>query len=201
MKRLGSHTQVAALMVALLIGIGSCTTYRSSYFLLPQGSKVYFEHFRLIPRIFAFKESKLASERVVKGTYSVTIRVQDSTTRTEDYQWELTKPKADSLADKFLQEVADVFVVDSLVLQETPPESAPIVLLPDRTNYAPRREDFLTLKFDDITFPRQTIRLRAVLHVTRPGLPPSADSVVFPMWRIEKEDRGLLMMNNQTQGY
>ncbi len=192
---------VAAVMAALLVGLASCSTFRSSYFLPSNENPVFFDHYRLTPRIFAYRESRLNAPRVVRGTYSVTIRVQDSVADLEGYEWQMTDEQLKSLSDGFLKRITDDFLVDSLVMYETPGESQPMVLLPDRTNYAPRREDFLTFKFGEITFPRETIRLRAVLHVTRLGSPPSADSVVFQLNRIELEDRGLLMMSNQTQGY
>jgi len=201
MKRLGNHTVVAALITVLAVGMCSCITYRSSYFVPSNERPVFIDRFRLTPRVFAFKESRVTSERVIKGAYSITIRVQDSTTDLEHYEWRLTEQQTDSLADRFLQQVSAVFVVDSLLLHEIPGEPRPMVLLPDTKSYAPRRENFLTLKFGEITLPREAMRLRAVLHVTRPGLPLTADSAVFQLGRIELEDRGLLMFDNQTQGY
>ena len=201
MKWFGSNTVIASLVAAFLFVLASCATYRSSYFVPADETPIFFDRFQLTPRIFAYKESGLNAPRVVKGAYSVTIRVQDSTSRLEGYEWQLTKAQLDTLSDGFLRRVTDDFRVDSLVLHETPTESEPIVLLPDRTNYSPRREDYLTLKFGEISVPREAVELRAVLHVTRPGVTPSADSVIFQLGRIELEDRGLPLLRNQTQGY
>jgi hypothetical protein len=195
------HGTSIILLIALLLGLSSCATYRSSYFTRSDNAPVIFAHLRLTPRIFAYKDARGLTDRVLKDAFIVTMRVQDSASHYEDYQWKQGQKAIDSLANRFLQKVSDAFVVDSLVLYETPSESAPIVLLPDKSNFSPRRDDYLTLKFGETTFQRSTVRLSAVLHVTRGGLSPTADSVVFQMWRVEIEERGLLMFSSGNQGY
>jgi hypothetical protein len=74
-------------------------------------------------------------------------------------------------------------------------------LIPDHSNYSPRRDNYLTFKFGRVDFPRETVRLRAVLHFTRAGQSPSADSLLFQMWRVTLEERGLMMFKSNTQGY
>ena len=75
---------------------------------------------------------------------------------------------------------------------------------PDRDNFAPRREDYFTLRFGNVDIPMETVRMRVVLHVTRPGSSKSEtapDSAVWLMERVESELRGLMFFRDNVRGY
>jgi len=185
----------------VLLGLCGCSVYMTRYFEREDDNEIRLDQYRLRPRIFAFQEEKVSGPRVARGTFTVTIRLEDTASSIEEYEWRYGQKAIDSLADRFLQQVTDKFVVDSLVLNQSPGSDPPLVLFPERTNYSPRREDFLTLRFGETVVQRVTERLRAVLYVTRPGPPPTADSAVFPMRRYEVEDKGLLMFREHVHGY
>jgi len=184
-----------------LVSLCACSTFHTRYFQRLDSSEVRLGSLRLLPRIFAYENEKTGSSRVSRGVFTVTMRVEDAASAIGNYEWQTGQAAVDSLADKFLREVADEFVADSLVLHQIPGSRPPIVLRPDSTNHSPRREDFLTLRFGETEITPATEGLRVVLHLTRPGLPPVADSVVFMMARVEREDRGLMMFKDNVHGY
>ena len=184
-----------------LFSLCACSTFHTRYFQRLDSSEVRLGRFSLAPRIFAYQDEKSVSARVVKGVFTVTMRVEDAASEIGGYEWQAGRAEVDSLADKFLGEVADEFVADSLVLHQIPSSRPPIVLRPDSVNYSPRRENFLTLRFGETEIMPATEGLRVVLHVIRPGLPPVADSLVFMMVRVEREDRGLMMFKDKVHGY
>jgi hypothetical protein len=189
-------------ILAALIGLylGACT-YSSLYFVRVDTEETRLDRFRLLPRVFAYKEEKGTLEGLRGNRYSVTVRVDDPTTEIEEYDWRLDPSTVDSLADAFFDQVSDVFVADSLVLHPLPAASGRILLKPDRVNHAPRHQDYFTLKFGNTDIARQTETLRVVLHVTRAGSPALADSVVWLMHRVEKEGRGLAAFRENVEGY
>ena len=193
--------RIALFAAALLIALAGCATFRSNYFTLSDDDTPSIDRFHLTPRIFAFKESRVSIGQALSAKHYVTLRVEDPTVKADDESWQQSRAQVDSLADNFLRKVNEVFAIDSLVLHETPSTREHPTLLPDKSNYSPRRENYLTYRFGQIDFPQETIRLRAVLHFTRAGESPSADSIVYQMWRVTLEERGLLMFKSNTQGY
>lgn len=187
--------------VLTLVGLCACSTFHTRYFQSLDASEVRLGRFRLAPRVFAYQDEKTGSERVAHGVFTVTVRVEDAASAIGNYEWQAGQAAIDSLATKFLQEVSNEFVVDSLVLHQIPGLRPPIILRPDSANYSPRRENFLTLRFGETEIMPAIEDLRVVLHVTRPGLPPVADSAVFMMVRVEREDRGLMMFKDNVHGY
>ncbi|MEW5794931.1 MAG: hypothetical protein AB1772_01095 [Candidatus Zixiibacteriota bacterium] len=217
------NTDLVTACVCVVLAITACSVYRSRYFQRVDNEEVRLDSFRISPRIFAFKDEKAGSARAVKGTFTVTVRVEDALANPEDQLWQSGQAVIDSLADRFLDRVTAVFVVDSLVLHEIPstrieydsvgldevemhvlddgPPFHRLLLQPDRRNYSPRRETFLTLKFGETVLGETTAAVRAVLHVTRPGSPHPADSAVFLMSRVDSEGKGLMMFRESVQGY
>lgn len=192
---------VSAAVVLVLLSLCGCSVYMSRYFERADTNEIRLDQYRLLPRIFAYQEEKTSSPRVSRGTFTVTIRVEDVASSIDEYEWRYGQYATDSLADRFLRQVEEKFVVDSLKLSQSPGSNASIKLLPDRTNYSPRREDFLTFRFGETVIPRETEALRVVLYVTRPGPSPILDSTVFPMRRVEIEDKGLIMFRENVHGY
>jgi hypothetical protein len=184
-----------------LVSLCACSTFHTRYFQRLDSSEIRLGGFRLLPRVFAYQDEKSGSERVLKGVFTVTMRVEDAASAIGDYEWQLGQAATDSLAEEFLQEVTDEFIVDSLMLHQIPGQDLPIRMMPDLFNYAPRREDFLTLHFGEAEIPILTEGLRVVLHVTLPGPLPVADSAIFMMTRVEREDRGLMMFKDNVHGY
>jgi len=134
----------------------------------------------------------------------VSVRVEDAASQTTGVSWQSEQATIDSLADAFLDSVAAVFIVDSLVLHQTPDDNERILLSPDCDNFAPRREDYFTLRFGNVDIPLETARMRVVLHVTQPGSSESKaapDSAVWLMERVESEFRGLMVFRNNVRGY
>ena len=190
-----------AVVAVVLAGLGACSTFHSRYFQRIDTSEVRLGRFRVLPRIFAYQDEKAGSGRVVKGVFTVTVRVEDTVAQEGEYAWQPGQAATDSAADMFLQEWTDEFGVDSLALHPIPALSRSIILKHDVANYAPRREDYLTLRFGETAIPLAAEGLRVVLHVTRPGLPPRADSAVIMMMRVESEERGLMMFRDKVHGY
>ena len=190
-----------AIGAALLTTVCACSTFHTRYFQRIDNSEVRLGRFRLLPRIFAYQDEKSGTARVVKGAFTVTMRVEDAESAIDEYEWQAGRAAIDSLAERFLREVTDEFVVDSLTLHPIPALSPSLKLIPDSANYSPRREDFLTLRFGETAIPSAAEGLRVVLHVTHPGLPPTADSVIFMMMRVESEDRGLMIFKDKAHGY
>jgi len=174
---------VAAVVTALLMLLLSACTYSSLYFVRIDTEETRLDGFRLKPRLFAFKEQKGAQQGLKKNRYSVTVRVEDAASKIDDDDWQMEPSVVDSLADRFLGRVTGVFVADSLVLHQIPAESGRILLIPDRVNYAPRREDYLTLKFGETDIPRPT------------------DTLVWLMERVEEEEQGLTVFRDNVEGY
>ena len=201
MKRMATDVRFVLCAAALLAGLAGCATFRSNYFTLTEDDATTIDRFRLTPRIFAFKEARVSYTQARAAKHFVTLRIEDPTIESNDESWRQSSEQISGLADGFLRTVTDIFVIDSLVLHETPGDGESRALLPDRSNYSPRRENYLTFRFGQIDFPATTVRLRAVLHFTRAGDPPAADSVVYQMWRVALEERGLLMFESHTQGY
>ena len=197
----GLTSALLGVSVLVLVTFCACSTFRTRYFQRLDSSEIRLGGFRLLPRVFAYQDEKSGSERVLKGVFTVTLRVEDAASAIGDYEWQLGQAATDSLAEKFLQDVTDEFVVDSLMLHQIPGHSPPLRMMPDLFNYAPRREDFLTLHFGEAEIPIFTEGLRVVLHVTRPGPSPVADSAIFMMTRVEREDRGLMMFKDNVHGY
>jgi hypothetical protein len=200
-RRCGLTSALLAVGTLVLLCLCACSTFYTRYFQRLDSSEIRLGGFRLSPRIFAYQEEKTGSPRVLKGVFTVTVRVEDAESAVGDYEWQAEQTVIDSLAEKFLQKVVGDFVVDSLVLHQIPGSRPPIILKPDSINYAPRRENFLTLRFGETEITSTTEGLRVVLHVTRPERPPVADSAVFMMVRVEREERGLMMLKNKVHGY
>ncbi|MCX6835554.1 MAG: hypothetical protein NTW07_10565 [candidate division Zixibacteria bacterium] len=200
-RRCGLTSALLALSALVLVGLCACSTFHTRYFERLDNSEVRLGRFCLAPRIFAFQSETSFSSRVVKGVFTVTMRVQDAESAVGDYDWKAGQDAVDSLAEKFYQKVTDEFVPESLILYQIPGSRPPIVLKPDSVNFSPRREDFLTFRFGETEIAPVVEGLRVVLHVIRPGLPPVADSAVFMMERVEREDRGLLKFNEKVKGY
>jgi len=192
---------LAILAAVVLSFLCVCSTFHTRYFQRIDTSEVRLGRFRLLPRIFAYQNEKSVSERVINGAFTVTFRVEDTTSRGDEYEWQTGQAAIDSLAERFLEDVTDEFVVDSLLIHPIPSQSPSLKLIADTANYAPRREDFLTLRFGETIIPPSAEGLRVVLHVTHPGLPPVADSVIFMMARVESEERGLMMFKDKAHGY
>jgi len=196
-----SQIEVAVVVTALLMLVLSACTYSSLYFVRVDTEETRLDRFRLLPRVFAYKEAAGTSEGPRTSLYSVTVRVEDATAELEEHDWRLGQATVDSLADAFFGEVGGVFTVDSLVLHQLPAEPGRILLEHDRANYSPRHQDYFTLKFGETDIPRPTHTLRVVLHVTRAGPPAGADSVVWLMERVEKQGRGLSAFQDDVEGY
>jgi len=193
--------EVAAVITALLtLVLGACT-YSSLYFVRVDTKETRLDRFRLLPRVFAYKETAGTPEGPRTNLYSVTVRVEDTTAELEEHDWRLDPATVDSLADAFFDEVGSVFTVDSLLLHQLPAAPERIFLEHDRSNYSPRHQDYFTLKFGQTDIARQTGTLRVVLHVTRTGPPAGADSVVWLMRRVEKQGRGLSAFQDDVEGY
>jgi hypothetical protein len=190
-----------ALGAAALSIMCACTTFHTRYFQRIDTSEVRIGRFRLLPRLFAFEDEKSGSARVAKGVFTVTVRVEDTESAIEEYEWQAGQAVIDSLAETFLRDVTDEFVADSLKLHPIPDLGPSLKLIPDTTTCSPRRENFLTLRFGETAIPSSAEGLRVVLHVTHPGLPPTPDSVVFMMARVESEERGLMMFQDKVRGY
>jgi len=200
-RHCGLTSALLALSALILVCLCACSTFHTRYFQRLDSSEVRLGRFRVSPRIFAYQDEKSVSARVVKGVFTVTMRVEDASSAIGHYEWQEGQSAIDSLAEMFLREVTEEFAVDSLVLHQIPGSRPPIILRPDSVNFSPRRENFLTLHFGETAITPATEGLRVVLRVTRPGLPPVADSAVFMMVRVESEDRGLMMFKNDVQGY
>ena len=202
MSRPSGRIKVSLVISAAALSmLCACSTFHTRYFQRIDNSEVRLGRFRLLPRIFAYQDEKTGSERVVKDVFTVTMRVEDAESAIDEYEWQAGQAAIDSLAEEFLTEVTDEFVVDSLTLHPIPLLSSSLQLIPDSANYSPRRENFLTLRFGETAIPSAAEGLRVVLHVTHPGLPPTADSVIFMMVRVESEDRGLMMFKDKVRGY
>lgn len=198
-------SRVAIFFLAVIIMIGAgCANFHTRYFARAEQSEVRLDRFRLSPRLFAFQEKKGLLEELKDHPFVVSIRLEDTQAPKSDVEWKDGQTVIDSLADVFLQTVRNVFVVDSLVFHQTPDNNDRIHLLPDRENFSPRRENFLTLKFDKVKIPLETTRIRAVLHVSRQAsasLGTGSDSAVWLMDRVDTLDRGMNMFRDQVRGY
>lgn len=197
--------RAAVLLVALLLTASvGCSYYYNRYFERADLNEVRIDRFRLMPRIFAFQDKKGVYEQLKDYDFVVSVRVEDATSQTTGVSWQAEQATIDSLTDAFLDSVAAVFVVDSLVFHQTPDDNERILLSPDRDNFAPRREDYFTLRFGNVNIPLETVRMRVVLHVTRPGSSESEtapDSAVWAMERVESELRGLMAFRDNARGY
>lgn len=198
-----SRVALILLIVIIIVGAG-CATFHTRYFARSEQSEVYIDRFRLTPRIFAFQEKKGLLEDLKDHPFAVSIRLEDTQVSKSDVKWRDGQAHIDSLADEFLRVVKSTFLVDSLVLHQTPDDNDRIHLLPDRDNFSPRRENFLTLKFNEVNIPLTTTRIRAVLHVNRQAsasLGTGPDSAVWLMDRVDTLERGIDMTRDQVRGY
>ena len=192
--------RVLPLALAILFAAGGCATFHDLYFERVAPDDAYLDGYRLGLRIFAFQEKRVKAVAPDSSDFVVSVRVISSDVSRDRGEWSEQAAIVDSLAEAFLQRVQATFAVDSLVFYQTPSAEKPIVLNHDRENFAPRRDDYLTLRFGRTEIPLETQQIRAVMYVTRP-VGNVADSVVWPMQRVDKFERGISVFRGDVQGY
>ena len=190
------------LLSALAFGLCSCGTFCSSYFQRPPDSQTVTIDVFASPRASsAARTPRTTPNASGRATFAVTAAGRQSErSYGDDYDWRQKPGAVDGLAKRFLRPVTDLFVPDSIVLHETPSEAPPVVLKLDTTNFSPRREDYLTFQVRRCLSSGPPFACAPCCTSREPGLPPTADSVVFQMWRVELEERGLLMFNERNPG-
>jgi hypothetical protein len=188
------------LALAILFAAGGCATFHDLYFERTTPEDSYFDGYRLGLRIFAFQEKRVAAVAPDSSDFVVSVRIVSPDSDRDRGEWSEQAATVDSLAEAFLRSVRAAFAVDSLVFYQTPPGAEPIVLNHDRENFTPRRDDYLTLRFGRTEIPLETQQIRAVMYVTHSG-GDAVDSVVWPMQRVDKFERGISVFRSGIQGY
>jgi hypothetical protein len=203
MRRTSLDRLLLGIILASLVMATGCTYYHSLYFERSNKTDVRIDRFRVTPRIFAYQDQKSSSKMLEPEPFSVTVRVEVLDYDGKPESWKAGQDVIDSVSDEFLAEAAEVFTVDSLVLHQIGPENEQFLLIHDRDNLSPRRENYFTLRFGNIDLPPTTKRLRTVLHYSRhhDSGETVQDSVFWVNNRVMKSRQGIKLGRDTVRGY